>query len=315
MGSYRAAAAMAPAAKDIGYALAALGGAGLAATKEFGYRAPVAYVERLFDLRARRRLLREEDDSWDATSETIAQLAPNSTDEDDDRPLAKTDLFDHAHGLLFDDRLPKAHVKAIASALQVNLTESSPWLDVLELGCGSGALGPLLRGVANRLHCVDASAVSLEFATATNAYDDLERGDFATNIRNEPPGSVDLVVAVDAVPYVGDLGDLLHAMARALRPGGLAVFNADVLDDDVSMFASDSVRETFKLKFTGRWQHRVKYVKAQAKGKGLLLDAHAGVEKLRAETLLGWHAKSKEVVRLDAVSFVDTAVFAFRKSA
>ena len=96
---------------------------------------------------------------------------------------------------------------------------------------------------------------------------------------------------------------------------GLAVFNADVLDDDVSMFASDSVRETFKLKFTGRWQHRVKYVKAQAKGKGLLLDAHAGVEKLRAESLLGWHAKSKEVVRLDAVSFVDTAVFAFRKSA
>ena len=81
------------------------------------------------------------------------------------------------------------------------------------------------------------------------------------------------------------------------------------------MFASDSVRETFKLKFTGRWQHRVKYVKAQAKGKGLLLDAHAGVEKLRAESLLGWHAKSKEVVRLDAVSFVDTAVFAFRKSA
>ena len=87
LGSYRAAAAMAPAAKDIGYALAALGGAGLAATKEFGYRAPVAYVERLFDLRARRRLLREEDDSWDATSETIAQLAPNSTDEDDDRAL------------------------------------------------------------------------------------------------------------------------------------------------------------------------------------------------------------------------------------
>ena len=313
LGSYRAAAAMAPAAKDIGYALAALGGAGLAATTEFGYRAPVAYVERLFDLRARRRLLREEDDSWDSTSETIAQLAPNSTDEDDDRPLAKTDLFDHAHGLLFDDRLPKAHVKAIASALQVNLTESSPWLDVLELGCGSGALGPLLRGVANRLHCVDASAVSLEFAASTNTYDDLERGDFATNIRNASPGSVDLVVAVDAVPYVGDLGDLLHAMARALRPGGLAVFNADVLDDDVSMFASDSVRETFKLKFTGRWQHRVKYVKAQAKGKGLLLDAHAGVEKLRAESLLGWHAKSKEVVRLDAVSFVDTAVFAFRK--
>ena len=170
-----------------------------------------------------------------------------------------------------------------------------------------------MRGVANRLHCVDASAVSLEFAASTNTYDDLERGDFATNIRNASPGSVDLVVAVDAVPYVGDLGDLLHAMARALRQGGLAVFNADVLDDDVSMFASDSVRETFKLKFTGRWQHRVKYVKAQAKGKGLLLDAHAGVEKLRAESLLGWHAKSKEVVRLDAVSFVDTAVFAFRK--
>ena len=75
----------------------------------------------------------KEDDSWDSTSETIAQLAPNSTDEDDDRPLAKTDLFDHAHGLLFDDRLPKAHVKAIASALQVNLTESSPWLGVLEV--------------------------------------------------------------------------------------------------------------------------------------------------------------------------------------
>ena len=89
------------------------------------------------------------------------------------------------------------------------------------------------------MHCVDASAVSLEFAASTNTYDDLERGDFATNIRNASPRR-GFGRGVDAVPR-RDLGDLLHAMAQALRPDGLAVFNADVLDDDVSMFAWDSV--------------------------------------------------------------------------
>ena len=313
LGSYRAAAAMAPAAKDIAYALAALGGAGLAATKEFGYRAPVSYVERLFDLRARRRLLAEEDAGWDATAETIALLAPNNTMEDD-QPLSKVDFFDHAHGLLYDDRLATIHVKALAKALQVDLASQLPWLDILELGCGSGALGPMIRSVANRMHCVDASSVSLAFAASTGAYDDVERGDFASAVRNALPGSVDVVVAVDAFPYVGDLGDILSAISRALRPGGLLIFNTDVLDDDASLF-SETVRETFRLRFTGRWQHRVKYVKATAKGAGLLLDAHAGVEKLRAESMLGWHAGSKEVVKLDAPRMVETAVFAFRKSA
>lgn len=64
------------------------------------------------------------------------------------------------------------------------------------------------------------------------------------------PNSVDLVVASDLVPYFGDLDDLLRAVAAVTRPGGLVVFNADVLDGEED--ASGGNSWPYELRFTGR---------------------------------------------------------------
>ena len=46
-----------------------------------------------------------------------------------------------------------------------------------------------------------------------------------------PIGTLDLVVAVDAVPYVGEIEELMELVAAVLRPGGVFVLNVDLMED------------------------------------------------------------------------------------
>ena len=108
-----------------------------------------------------------------------------------------------------------------------------------------------------------------------------------------------------------------------LRPGGVAVFNADVLQSDKKADKDDAASaDKFRLHFTGRYHHRVKYVKSHAKAHGLVVvDGHhqkapeKGHTVIKAETTLAWHAQSKKVIQVDASPVrAETAVFAFRKA-
>ncbi|KAH8086251.1 hypothetical protein JL720_7456 [Aureococcus anophagefferens] len=121
--------------------------------------------------------------------------------------------------------------------------------------------------------------------------------------------ALDLVVAVDAVPYLGDLADFFGAVASVLRPGGLAIFNTDVLTEDglepgSPKKARDKAAESegeaaaepgtidYRLAFTGRWQHRVKYVTGLARAHGF-----ASVKPtmlLKVETRLVWNAREQK---------------------
>lgn len=92
--------------------------------------------------------------------------------------------------------------------------------DVVDLGCGSGAAGPVLRArfAQARLIGLDASAPMLERAAASGAYDQLIEGDIGDWHPQSPPA---LIFSNAALHWLGDHATLMPRLAAMLAPGGM----------------------------------------------------------------------------------------------
>lgn len=142
-------------------------------------------------------------------------------------PTAVTELFDR-YAPRFDQHLqeklgyqvPERLARAVAD------TRPSKPLDVLDLGCGTGLCGPLLRPMAGLLCGVDLSPAMIEKAKARGVYDRLETGELIDAMQRWPR-SFDLLVAADVLIYVGDLAPVFEATSVCLRPGGLLAFSVE----------------------------------------------------------------------------------------
>ncbi|MCB9732137.1 MAG: methyltransferase domain-containing protein [Deltaproteobacteria bacterium] len=98
---------------------------------------------------------------------------------------------------------------------------------VIDLGCGTGLCGALLRHAARRLVGVDVSPRMLAEAAKRHLYDALAEGDLVYALATLPDASVDALVAADALGYVGPLEALFAEAARVLRPGGALAFTIE----------------------------------------------------------------------------------------
>ena len=134
------------------------------------------------------------------------------------------DTFDsHLRG-----KLQYAAPEMIAQAV-AELTAGEPderRYDVLDLGCGTGLIGPLLRPLARTLDGVDLSPAILEKARDKRVYDALDVADMVA-LLNDRPHSYDALTAADSVIYTGDLSPLFEAASKSLRPGGLFAFTVE----------------------------------------------------------------------------------------
>lgn len=129
----------------------------------------------------------------------------------------------------------------------------SSGLDVLDLGCGTGLMGNLLRPLAKFLTGIDLSANMLDKARQRQIYDRLVCGDLTEFLQTQEQ-SFDLAVATDVFIYVGDLGPVFPAVRRALRPGGLFCFSVEAIDGP-----------GFALRDTLRYAHSVNYLEELAR--------------------------------------------------
>ena len=131
------------------------------------------------------------------------------------------DTFDaHLRGQL-EYRVPEMIAQTVAAIID---PEHPP--DVLDLGCGTGLCGLLLRPLVATLAGVDLSANMVEKSRARNVYDRLEVGDLVGAIQARRQ-SLDLLTAADVFVYVGDLVPAFEAAREALRPGGRLVFSVE----------------------------------------------------------------------------------------
>jgi predicted TPR repeat methyltransferase len=97
----------------------------------------------------------------------------------------------------------------------------------LDLGCGTGLCGPLVKPHADRLVGVDLSAQMIEQARARAVYDQLVHADITEHLQSTTERH-DLVLAADVFIYIGDLSPVFAAVAAAMAPGGLFCFSSEV---------------------------------------------------------------------------------------
>lgn len=134
-------------------------------------------------------------------------------------------------------------------------------LAVLDLGCGTGLCGPLLRPLASRLIGVDLSPKMLAKAAARGVYDQLNCAEL-TQWLAVSGEKFDLAVAADVLCYFGELRDVFGHLRQALLPGGRFAFSLEALQDE-------ACGEPFLLKPHGRYQHARGYLESALEASGL----------------------------------------------
>jgi len=114
----------------------------------------------------------------------------------------------------------------IAESLAPFLADAAPKsLAILDLGCGTGLSGKPFAHLASRMAGCDLSPKMLEKAAALGIYSGLTTEGFEDALAR---GTWDLVIAADALVYIGDLTPVFRAVRQSLREDGLfaATFEA-----------------------------------------------------------------------------------------
>ena len=155
----------------------------------------------------------------------------------------------------FDAKLTLLMYRApqlVATMLAESGIEENRTHDVLDVGCGTGLCGPLLRDYSARLVGVDLSAKMLDQARERGVYDELVKGELTAYLRS-CRGAYDAIVSADTLVYFGALEEVITAAARALRPDGCLVFTVEEL-----VGAADGA--DYRLRPHGRYNHSRAYV-------------------------------------------------------
>ncbi|HSI33432.1 MAG TPA: tetratricopeptide repeat protein [Tepidisphaeraceae bacterium] len=178
-----------------------------------------------------------------------------------------TNLYDK-YAANFDEHLRNKLGYAVPELIAEAVAATRPGrlLDTLDLGCGTGLCGALLRPMAATLAGVDLSPAMIEKARERGVYDVLETGDLVAMMRAAPREAFDLLTAADVLIYTGDLSPVFDAAAGALRPGGMFAFTVEA---DQTGVAGDRYHLQRK---TLRYTHAETYVRRLAQIHGFSIE-------------------------------------------
>ncbi|SIS81576.1 trans-aconitate 2-methyltransferase [Roseivivax lentus] len=90
--------------------------------------------------------------------------------------------------------------------------------NVIDLGCGTGAVGPALGQLRRRLVGVDASPAMLDHAERSGSYTTVEQMDLAEWRAETPPA---MIFANAALHWLKDHATLMPRLAKMLTQGGV----------------------------------------------------------------------------------------------
>ena len=131
----------------------------------------------------------------------------------------------------------------------------------LDLGCGTGLCGPLLRDLAGRLEGIDLSRNMVDQAAAAGAYDEVMQADLVQFLQ-DTERRYDLLIAADVFEYVGALETVFEGASRVLRSGGRFCFTVEAAPDERDLVLQASLR----------YAHSAGYIRKLAEPHGFVID-------------------------------------------
>lgn len=130
-------------------------------------------------------------------------------------------------------------------------------LQVLDIGCGSGFTGQVLKPIAARIIGVDLSPDMIELAKKREIYDALEVAEI-TEWLEKSDQAFDLISCCDCLIYFGDLKRITKAAAQRLKPGGIFALTTE-----------SGPTFPFRITDTGRYEHHPDHIRDAAAAAGL----------------------------------------------
>jgi predicted TPR repeat methyltransferase len=176
----------------------------------------------------------------------------------------------------------RGHERLVQRLLQLQLKlllQARRFHTTLDVGCGTGLCGALIRSHTERLDGLDISAAMVEKARATNLYDQLFHADAVDHLRavvagplGATPPVYDLILAADVFNYIGALEALFEAAHAALAKGGQFCFTVEALapgraagvQEDAPSDPSLPGTEDMRLMPSLRYAHAEGYVRRVA---------------------------------------------------
>lgn len=120
----------------------------------------------------------------------------------------------------------------------------------IDLGCGTGLMGIVMKEVSTHLTGVDLSPKMLAIAKNKSIYDALiesELIDFLAKDTNH----YTLAIAADVIPYFGELDTLFEWLRKRLAPDGLFILTTEI-----------SNSAPWKLQSSARFSHHEDYIQS-----------------------------------------------------
>ncbi len=134
--------------------------------------------------------------------------------------------------------------------------------NAIDLGCGTGLCGAVLRELSEHLTGVDIAAKMLAEAKNKGIYDELIEVELIAFLQKNT-NRYELAIAADVLPYLGDLDDLFAAIQNRLTHQGLFIFTHEI-----------SENEQWQLQDSARFSHHPEYIKHLCAKHGLTLIEH-----------------------------------------
>jgi predicted TPR repeat methyltransferase len=131
----------------------------------------------------------------------------------------------------------------------LNLPAAS--LSVLDLGCGTGLVGEVLKPYARVLVGVDLSQSMLDQAVAKQLYHQLHKSDIADFLLTSHD-QYDLITCMDTFIYLGRLDEIFALIYQKLKTGGMLVFSTEKLAGNHDL--------AYQLNVSGRYSHHPDYL-------------------------------------------------------
>jgi predicted TPR repeat methyltransferase len=128
----------------------------------------------------------------------------------------------------------------------------------IDLGCGTGLGAGAFHKEVDHFIGIDLSRGMIEQARASGLYAELEVNDMVEGLRNKPDASAHLLLAADAMCYVGDIAPVLAEARRVLAPGGVFAFTLETHRGEGIVLGAGL-----------RYAHAAEYVRGQILAAGL----------------------------------------------